>query len=265
MQINIKHTNFTTHTRHYINKDKQQKITMQLKGIIVDLDNTLIDYDYAHAQGLKAIHKKIPNYAKIPFDTFQEIYYKIYDQLKTGKPLDHDRYTHLLAMGIPIKLALQLTEIYWEETFKHIQTLEYVIEALQWFEKQKIPICIITDLTTYHQHKKMQCASLHTYIQHIVTCQETGVDKPHKKGFILALKKLQCASNEVLVIGDSIAADIAGAQTIRAKSIHLMYGRFSKTKGPKPTYTAKNWKEILEIIQKKIITIHSKKSKKIFA
>jgi FMN phosphatase YigB (HAD superfamily) len=223
---------------------------MQLKGIIIDLDNTLIDYDYAHTQALKTIQQKIPNYKQIPFETFQEIYYAVYDKLKTGKPLDHDRYTHFLALGIPIKIALQLTDIYWSETFKHIKLLPGTLTALQWITQQQIPLCIVTDLTTYHQHKKMQICGLHNYIQYTVTCQETGVDKPNKKGFSLALKKLNCTAKQVIVIGDSAQSDIAGAQTIGAKSIQLKYGRFSKIQGPIATYTVKNWKELLQILKK---------------
>ena len=81
-------------------------------------------------------------------------------------------------------------------------------------QKKNIPICCVTDLTAEIQFKKLSYLNLENHIKYIVTSEEVGIEKPHRKMFEKALEKLRLKSSQVIMIGDSLEKDISGAENI---------------------------------------------------
>ena len=86
--------------------------------------------------------------------------------------------------------------------------------------------CILTDLTSHIQHRKILKLGLQAYIDYIVTSEEVGADKPSEMMFKAALKKMSLQPHEVCMIGDSFEKDIIGANN---------YGIFGFWYRPSPT------------------------------
>ena len=64
----------------------------------------------------------------------------------------------------------------------------------------------------------------------VFTFDDTGKRKPHHLPFINAIKKLELKPQEILMVGDSLSRDMAGAKALGMKTILAVYGRTLKPK-----------------------------------
>ena len=62
----------------------------------------------------------------------------------------------------------------------------------------------ITDLTAQIQFRKLIYFGLDELFDYVVTSEEAGMDKPHKSAFELAIKKLNCRPEKIIMIGDDL-------------------------------------------------------------
>ena len=67
-------------------------------------------------------------------------------------------------------------------------------------------------------NKKILKLDLEEYIDFLVTSEEVGHEKPNKKIFEKALKKINLQNDQVVMIGDSMAKDIEGAKSLKIDS-----------------------------------------------
>jgi len=68
---------------------------------------------------------------------------------------------------------------------------------------------------------------LSPYFHHTLFSADAGVWKPHPEIFYRSLAALEVASEEAAFVGDFLPHDIAGAQNVGMKGIHITSGEFS--------------------------------------
>jgi putative hydrolase of the HAD superfamily len=66
---------------------------------------------------------------------------------------------------------------------------------------------------------KMDLSGLNPYFKNVIISEEVGVNKPDKAVFEYALQKARANKEESIMIGDSLEADIYGAQNFGMKAI----------------------------------------------
>ena len=94
-------------------------------------------------------------------------------------------------------------------------------------KKTMRPVCIITNLTTAFQIKKLQKLKITPYIDYLVTSEEAGIEKPAPSFFHYAIKKVNryqkvpLEAKNILVLGDNIENDINGAKKLGMPSQHI--------------------------------------------
>lgn len=198
-----------------------------IKGILLDLDNTLYVYDPPHQtayEHCKSIALKDFNIENSAFDSaWKTARNKVHEDLH-GQGASHSRLLYFqkqyeaLFEYTNADYALQMESHYWLVFMDH---LEWRAGAKTFLEKAKklgLKICIVTDLTTSIQLKKWNKMGLHQYVQFLVSSEESGIEKPGKYIFELALEKLKLKAESVIMIGDSEKKDILGAEAIGIKS-----------------------------------------------
>lgn len=192
-----------------------------VRGLLLDLDNTLYEYATCHHAGMRAAWTAYQQcIAAVSFEEFAARYTHANTRVKRDKPTQaacHSRLLYFQAMIETVcgrtdgMLALLLERAYWRA---YISVMRLYPEARTFLERahaQGIRICIITNLTVAIQFVKIHHLHLDSLIDVVVTSEEAGVEKPHPHIFELALRKLRCAPHEVLMIGDDAREDIAGA------------------------------------------------------
>ena len=95
-------------------------------------------------------------------------------------------------------------------------------QFLQLCAERNLPVCILSDLTTEIQIRKLEKLGLQKRTQYLVTSEEVGVEKPDRRMFEAALAKLNLAPQDVVMIGDDIKKDISGAEALGIRAFLIV-------------------------------------------
>ena len=195
-----------------------------VKGILIDLDNTIYAYEPCHKAAIKKCHSLFSDISLTEFETIYRTHRNDVTEKLKPQGACRSRLFAFQAMFEQLNIknayskALKFTDIYWETFINEIK-IDIFIE--KFFEKVKaanIPVCIITDMLASTQIKKINKLQITNTIDFLVTSEEAGTEKPDPKIFKLALAKLKLAATEVIMIGDSKTKDIEVAEALGIKS-----------------------------------------------
>ncbi len=193
---------------------------MKYKGILLDIDNTLYDYDKTHTKALEILIASANKLLKIDVADLESAYLEARKQINSelyGTASSHNRLLYIQKMLESLNISgltvsLELYEIYWNAFLENIDVYDGVYAFLE--SVKNVPVCLVTDLTAHIQHRKIKKLHLDQYAEHLVTSEEAGHEKPHPYIFLLALHKMDLKPNEVCMIGDSFKKDILGASDL---------------------------------------------------
>jgi len=202
------------------NKEKVQKFLEIPKAVIFDTDNTLYPYAPAHKEASRAVEQKIKNILGISKEDFGEAFKEAREEIKIrlgDVASSHSRLLYMqatlekLELGTRILLTLDLEQTYWRTFLNNCRLFPDVLSFIQLLKSKGIVTANITDLTAQIQFRKLVYFGLDELFNYVVTSEEAGRDKPDKKPFELALKKLKVDPKNVWMIGDDPKNDMAGA------------------------------------------------------
>ena len=230
-------------------------------AVLLDTDNTLYPYEPAHSAASRALMTKAMQTLSISESEFNKAYELARQDVK--KRLGHvaaahsrllysQRLLELLGLGSQVLLALDLEQTYWRTFLANAELFPGVTALLDDLRLLGIPTAIITDLTAQIQFRKMVYFDLDSFIDHIVTSEEAGADKPDPAPFQLAIEKLRPQGNNVWMIGDNPEADIAGARrAIGATTLQKLHQGVQRGSGEQvPDAEFKDYQEIQDLLAK---------------
>ncbi|MCW1359923.1 HAD-IA family hydrolase [Campylobacter jejuni] len=187
-----------------------KKLTKQYKLIMVDIDNTLFNYTYAHNNALKATMQAFDfsleeyNLAKMEIEKRnlsanhhkKELYFKIICENK----------------GIHFSNAKEMFKIYTSTFLKNIKVDKTMFNFLLCVKQMNKKIIAITNFYFIEQINKLVCANLIDMIDYMVCSEEFEIEKPNKALINRALElfKEPIKEEEIVMIGDSTADDFLG-------------------------------------------------------
>lgn len=200
---------------------------MPFKAVLLDLDNTLYDYDAAHKPALDASVEFLSNAFQLPADTISGAYKEGRSQINkelAGQASSHSRLLYFQRISEilnfdPCLHSLQAERVYWERFIFGMVLRPGALEFLN--SIRDMQVAIVTDLTAQIQFQKLQHFRFQNRFQAIVTSEEAGVEKPDERIFNLALRKLGCDAAETCVIGDNWKKDILGGVSLGMRSFWL--------------------------------------------
>ncbi len=196
---------------------------IMIKGILIDIDNTLYDYGKSHSLAINAAEDAVKSFVNI--DKFKKAYKEARDYVHRNLEFTASSHNRLLYFQKTLELlnindylyAKKLYDIYWNTFLDNMELYDGVEDFLKLFDRSRV--CFVTDLTAYIQYRKIEKTKLDLYVGNIVTSEEAGVEKPNRKIFELALQKLNLLPCEVLMIGDSYERDYLGAKAAGIKAL----------------------------------------------
>lgn len=209
-----------------------------VKDIFFDLDHTLWDFDKNSMLAFKRVFKKFK--ITIEFDAFLKIYepinieyWKKYredkvskENLRRGRLIDSFNYFDLIYSTEKID---EIADAYIQELPFDNHLFEGAVEILDYLIL-KYKLHIITNGFEEVQHKKLKNSGIDHYFSTVTTSEEVGVKKPNPKVFLTALNKANSFPTQSVMIGDSLEADILGANNIGMQTIFYNYRNESISK-----------------------------------
>jgi putative hydrolase of the HAD superfamily len=200
-----------------------------IKGVFLDLDDTLYNYQACHEKAIIACYKQFST--KInkdsSFEEFNDLYRKNRDIITERLYPSGACRSRLFAFKEMFEkmklqdawiLALEYQNLYWNTIIKNMKLESDAKNFLKDCKKHGLVVCILSDMLCETQILKLQKLGISNYINYLITSEEVGFEKPNKQIFEFALKKSGLNPHEVIVVGDSEEKDIAGAKTLNIKS-----------------------------------------------
>ena len=209
-----------------------------VKDIFFDLDHTLWDFDKNSMLAFKRVFKKFK--ITIEFDAFLKIYepinveyWKKYredkvskENLRRGRLIDSFNFFDLIYTTEKID---EISDAYIQELPFDNHLFEGAVEILDYLIL-KYKLHIITNGFEEVQHKKLKNSGIDHYFSTVTTSEEVGLKKPNPKVFLTALNKANSLPTQSVMIGDSLEADILGANNIGMQTIFYNYRNESISK-----------------------------------
>ena len=211
---------------------------IMVKDIFFDLDHTLWDFDKNSMLAFKRVFKKFK--ITIEFDAFLKIYepinleyWKKYredkvskENLRRGRLIDSFNFFDLIYTTEKID---EIADAYIQELPFDNHLFEGAVEILDYLIL-KYKLHIITNGFEEVQHKKLKNSGIDHYFSTVTTSEEVGLKKPNPKVFLTALNKANSFPTQSVMIGDSLEADILGANNIGMQTIFYNYRNESISK-----------------------------------
>ncbi|MGN8799755.1 HAD family hydrolase [Candidatus Merdisoma sp. HCP28S3_D10] len=190
-----------------------------IKEVIFDIDGTLYDYERGNAEGVARMTAYAKKELGIGPEEFMAEYKRLYEEAKkklgTDNATIHSRTIRLQNMmenwGKPIFPHVEkLYHLYWGGLLEASEAEPGSIEAVRALRDMGVHIGIGTDMTVTMQYKKLERLGFAPYVDHIVTSQEAGHEKPHPEFMALCIEKAGCSPEELVFVGDTFKKDVAG-------------------------------------------------------
>jgi putative hydrolase of the HAD superfamily len=93
----------------------------------------------------------------------------------------------------------------------------------------RLPLALVTNGVSRLQRDKLAATGIDTYFSVVVASEEIGVGKPAPEMFHAALSALGVTADEVVMVGNDVDRDVAGAHNAHIRAIHVDRERRSAT------------------------------------
>ena len=190
-----------------------------LKAVIFDLDNTLYDYDAAHAVAWDSLRAFAAGALRVTPEQFDALHAAadrvLRERTGGGCAAIHNRllrYQMLLELiHQPVGLAPEMAKLYWTALLAAMKPSPGAREALRALKDMGLATGVCTNMTADYQFEKLNRLGLMPMIDFVVTSEEVSAEKPDRRIFDFCAKKAGCASGECAFVGDQLKGDILGA------------------------------------------------------
>ncbi|MFA7553702.1 MAG: HAD family hydrolase [Spongiibacteraceae bacterium] len=242
-----------------------------LKALLLDMDETLCDTQRANQQATRLMGGAIKDLYgnQIDGQTIAEAYLKgIYREWSTSQ---RARYLPMLEQlnenAFRVQLIRDLLGAAGINTVseEHAQSLQdgFDRDRLEAFDfypniaqfladaRRYFTLIVITNGPEFSQIPKVEAVKLAEHVDHIIIGGQEPEQKPARSIFEKALKLANCQAHEAIHIGDSLAADIAGANGSGITSVWIQHQQpLDAELGINPQHTVMHPSEIPALIQK---------------
>lgn len=227
-----------------------------IKVILWDIDGTLLDFEKAEHNAILALFSKhnlgecteemIKVYSKINVK-----YWEALERKEMTKPeILVGRFREFFSLyGIAPEKAGAFNSDY---QLALGDTIAFFPNALETVEKLKGQVLqyAVTNGTKIAQTKKLKNSGLGEILDGVFISEDLGIEKPAKEFFDKVFDSIgHYASDEVIIVGDSLTSDILGGNNAGILTCH--FNPYSKpvNKPVKIDYTIKSLEELLDIVR----------------
>lgn len=237
--------------------NENRKICFMIKAVLIDIDNTLLDFDgyvkFAMKKGFEDFG--LIEYKDEMFDTFTAINNQMWQAIEKGE-ITYEQLLKTRWNKVFKEIGVAFDGCVFEKFFK--DTLFYnailvdgAIDALKYL-KEKYILAVASNGPYLQQLNRLKIAGINKYISHNFISEKIGVSKPERKFFEYCLKELnendQILPSEIMMIGDSLSSDMLGAINFGIKTCFYDRNKTNNTKNLKIDYVMQSLDQIKNIL-----------------
>jgi len=225
---------------HRTHMSEATKVKLKVKGVLIDLDGTIVDSREAYAEALKR------TWETLGLKNFNlAIALEIPKRLEQNQPINDliGKTDAQKFLDIYLKTYYSITE----DKTKLLPNVPKTLEELS--KKVKLALLTMRHVSREKIEKELEKLGIAKYFHCIVTALDTPFPKPSPKAITTCAEKLGVDVDECAVVGDSIC-DIRAGKNAGAKTVAVLSGIFSMEElaREKPDLIIKNVNELLHVL-----------------
>lgn len=226
---------------------------MKYPVILFDLDSTLLDTEKNAENALQ----KMKIAQTFPFNREQLDYWHSYNahlwqQFETNE-ISRDQLfaarfkNYFLHYGLDID-ASAFQDEYIKIFANEHELIPHARKLLEELGDHRL--FVISNGTKAKQHRQMAGSNIAQYFEGVILAEDLGYKKPDPTFFTEAKKEIPNADwSDMLVVGDSLTADIAGANAVGIDSVWFNPKHQANDGSVKPTFEVADLLEIPQLLQ----------------
>ena len=210
-----------------------------IKAVLFDVDNTLLDFDAYVRESIKNGFREfgLGDYDDTMFDTFTEINNRLWRQIEQGSITYSALYANrwnLIFEALGVSFDGERFETYFrEQLFDNAIPIDGAIKILRYLEGRYL-LYVASNGPYEQQLHRLETGGLAPYLTHSFISENVGAEKPSRQFFDVCMERLrgrdvseekeilieespaadkdlsQLRPEEVMMIGDSLTADMGG-------------------------------------------------------
>jgi len=196
-----------------------------IKGVIFDLDNTLLDFMKMKEFAVKAAVKGMieaglmvdeeDSYTEIVriYEEFGWENQKVFDVF-IEKQIGHVEHKYLAAGIVAYRRAREANLMAYPNVNKTLMALA----------KSGIKLGVVSDAPSREAWMRIYYLNLYHFFDVVITFDDSGERKPSEKPFKLCLDALVLDPDETIMVGDWPERDVVGAKNLGMKTAFARYG-----------------------------------------
>lgn len=224
-----------------------------IKAVLIDIDNTLLDFLKSAKLAIKqCFEAEGLTFTEECFNTFYEINEDIWKQIER-KELTKEEMYKIRWVKIFAALGIDRDGIEFEKFFRSTlsgiaEPVDNAYELLDYLYG-KYPLYAASNSSYQHQIGRLTKSNMLKYFEDVIVSEKAGCLKPAKEFFDYTLEKAgNPLPHEVVIIGDSLTADIDGGCSYGLKTIWFNPDKLPTPEKPHPDYTVNSLLEIKNIL-----------------
>lgn len=225
--------------------------SLPIKGVIFDLDNTLLDFMKMKEVAVKSAIRGMIE-AGLEADereSFKDII-SIYEEFGWENQKVFDVFLNKSIGYVDNKFLAAGIVAYRRSREANLLAYPNVNRTLVNLTKLGIKLAVVSDAPSREAWMRIYYLNLYHFFDAVITLDDSGERKPSSKPFEMALKILNLEPQDSLMIGDWPERDVVGAKQIGMRTAFAVYGDTFGTKDSGADWDIKDISEIISIIKK---------------
>jgi YjjG family noncanonical pyrimidine nucleotidase len=223
------------------------------KVILIDIDNTLLDFHLSVADTLERVFKQfeigfLPEYVPVFIEINDGLWRRIEKGELTREGLFKIRFDTVFKAlkinrdGAPVETAFR------RELFNSAIPVQGAKELLEYLSS-KYDVYAASNAIYDQQVHRLKKAGLFSYIKDIFVSERIGFQKPTREFFDFCFNSIGSATkDQAVMIGDSLTADIKGGNEYGITTIWFNHGNAQDNPDIKPDYKVDKLVDIKNIL-----------------
>lgn len=224
-----------------------------IKAVLMDIDNTLLDFDISSEQGMYQVAKEMNI-------TLPENAYEIFKKVNPGiwKELEQGKLTNEELFLVRWNRIFEVMGVQGDGAAFEVEYLKYIKQSavpvpgakeIMEYLSEKYVVCGASNGPYGQQVNRMKMADMLQHVQHMFVSEKVGYSKPQKEFFDTCFEAIApIRPEETIMIGDSVSADIRGAKAYGMKTCWFNHDRVENPQVGGADYIVNSLAEIKNIL-----------------
>ncbi len=196
-----------------------------VKGVVFDLDNTLLDFMKMKEFAVKsAIKGMIEAGLKVNEDSSYTEIIAIYEKFGWENQKVFDVFIEKQIGYVEHKFLASGIVAYRRAREANLMAYPNVNKTLMALAKAGIKLGVVSDAPSREAWMRIYYLNLYHFFDAVITFDDTGKTKPSEKPFRMSLEKLDLLPKETIMLGDWPDRDVVGAKKIGMRTAFARYG-----------------------------------------